>query len=92
MDQGIMTLVTVGIVLVAAVFAVWLLYTVIWRAVRRGMQEFQYTQWDTDEVLESSVTAREGAHHRRHLPVRLPHRVPADEVPDYPPDEWFSAA
>jgi len=89
MDQGIMTLITVGLVLVAAVFAMWLLYTVIWRAVRRGMQEYQYSQWDTDEVLESSAAAHEGAHHRRHLQLHLPHRVPADVVPDYPPDEWF---
>ncbi|HEU0206284.1 MAG TPA: hypothetical protein VFQ74_06300 [Pseudolysinimonas sp.] len=40
MDQGIMTLITVGIVLALAAFVLWLLYTVIWRAVRRGMLEF----------------------------------------------------
>jgi hypothetical protein len=44
MDQGIITLMTVGIVLTAAIAALWILYTVIWRAVRRGMNEFQRAQ------------------------------------------------
>ena len=88
MDQGIMTLVTVGLVVAGAVFTMWLLYTVIWRAVRRGMQEYERAQWDSEELPEPAVTAP-AAHHRLHLPVRLPHRVPADVVPDYPPDDWF---
>lgn len=89
MDQGIMTLVTVGLVVAGAVFTMWLLYTVIWRAVRRGMQEYERAQWDSEDVPEPAVTAPASAHHRLHLPVRLPHWVPADVVPDYPPDDWF---
>ena len=48
MDQGIMTLITVAIVLAAAAFVLWLLYTVIWRAVRRGMQEFEHAPRDRE--------------------------------------------
>lgn len=44
MDQGILTMVTVGVILVIVALALWLLYTVIWRAVRRGMQEFDGAQ------------------------------------------------
>ena len=44
MDQGILTMVTVGVILVIVALALWLLYTVIWRAVRRGMQEFDVTR------------------------------------------------
>ncbi len=96
MDQGIMTLITVGVVLAAAVFMMWLLYTVIWRAVRRGMQEFEYAQWEQDQERESesAVPDPSVAHHHRHLQLPVRHRVPADVdpvdvVPDYPPSEWF---
>lgn len=39
-DQGIMTLVTVAIIALCAVIALYVLYSVIWRAVRRGLREF----------------------------------------------------
>ena len=35
-----MTLVTVGVIAVCAVLALFVLYSVIWRAVRRGLREF----------------------------------------------------
>lgn len=91
-----MTLITVGLVVAAAVFTMWLLYTVIWRAVRRGMQEFEAARWERDEQLDQereSEPSDVSSHHRLlHLPVRR--RVPddsdpADIVPDYPPSEWF---
>jgi hypothetical protein len=75
MDQGIMTLITVGIVLGAAAFVLWLLYTVIWHGVRRGMQEFRLAQ-DPVAVV-----------HHHHLF----HRDHSDVVPDYPPREWVDA-
>jgi cytochrome b subunit of formate dehydrogenase len=78
MDQGIMTLITVGVVLGIAGFVLWLLYTVIWRAVRRGMREF--------ELAQPSAAVPAVAGMARH---HLRHRVPADAVPDYPPSEWF---
>lgn len=40
MDQGIMTLVTVGIIAACAILVLYALYSVIWRAVRRGLREF----------------------------------------------------
>ena len=86
MDQGIMTLITVGIVLAGVAFVLWLLYTVIWRGVRRGLQEFQYSRLTPVSV---ALPAPAVAHHHRHFPVHLPRHVPADVVPDYPPSEWF---
>jgi hypothetical protein len=89
MDQGIMTLVTAGLILAGAVFSVWVLYTVIWRAVRRGMQEYDAAQWDPEDVPAPPVPATT-AEHTRHQQGHLRHRVPAaDVVPDYPPEEWF---
>jgi len=88
MDQGIMTLITAGLVLAGIVFFIWVLYTVIWRAVRRGMQEYDAAQWDPEDApVDAPAPA---AHQPRHLEVRLRHRVPSDDVvPDYPPEEWF---
>ncbi len=40
MDQGIMTLITVGIIAICAALVMYALYSVIWRAVRRGLREF----------------------------------------------------
>ena len=68
-----MTLITVGIILAAAGGVLWLLYTVIWHGVRRGMLEFSHSQ------LAPSAPAA-AWHHAR--------RVPAGGVPDYPPREW----
>ena len=93
MDQGIMTLITVGLVLAAAAFVLWLLYTIIWRAVRRGMMEFanarlaRVASAEPEEapVAPTPIVARS----HRHVQLRLPHRVPAEAVPDYPPSEWF---
>ena len=39
-DQGVMTLVAVAIVAICAALALFILYSVIWRAVRRGLREF----------------------------------------------------
>jgi hypothetical protein len=98
-DQGIMTLITVGLILAAAAFTMWLLYTVIWRAVRRGLQEFEVARWEREEQeqqqeqeLEQPGAAPSHRLPHLHLPVR--HRVPNDVdealvVPDYPPSEWF---
>jgi hypothetical protein len=83
MDQGIMTLITAGLVLAAAVFVLWLLYTVIWRAVRRGMQEFEFVR------LTPASPVSAVAHHHRHVQFHLPRHAPAEVVPDYPPREWF---
>lgn len=55
MDQGIITLMTVGIVITAAIAALWILYTVIWRGVRRGMNEFERTQARTAHFLRPAV-------------------------------------
>ena len=68
-----MTLITVAIVLGAVATVLWLLYTVIWRGVRRGMLEFSRAQ------LAPNAPAA-AWHHAR--------RVPAGSVPDYPPREW----
>jgi len=100
-DQGIMTLITVGLIVAAAIFTMWLLYTVIWRAVRRGLQEFELARWEREEREEKEQAELEqeppaAAHPHRHPHLHLPvrHRVPNDVdealvVPDYPPSEWF---
>lgn len=41
-DQGIMTLVTVAIIAICAALALYVLYSVIWRAVRRGLREYHH--------------------------------------------------
>lgn len=95
MDQGIMTLITVGLVLAAAAFVLWLLYTVIWRAVRRGMMEFADARLARVASAEPEVKVAPvaptptAARPHRHVQLRLPHRVPAETVPDYPPSDWF---
>ncbi len=68
-----MTLITVAIVLAGAGGLLWVLYTIIWRGVRRGMLEFSHAR------LESSAPIA-AWHHAR--------RVPAGGVPDYPPRDW----
>ena len=73
-----MTLITVGIILAAAGGMLWLLYTVIWHGVRRGMLEFSHSQ------LAPSAPAA-AWHHARRVPAG---GVPAGGVPDYPPREW----
>ena len=73
MDQGILTLITVAIVLGAAGGVLWLLYTIIWHGVRRGMLEFSHSQ------LAPSAPAATWHHARR---------VPVGGVPDYPPRDW----
>ena len=71
-----MTLITVAIVLAAAGGVLWLLYTIIWRGVRRGMLEFSRARLAPIEPAEPAATR----HHAR--------RVPAGAVPDYPPRDW----
>lgn len=68
-----MTLITIAIVLGAAAFVLWLLYTVIWRAVRRGLREYHGSV--------PSVPAPD-------LSSRVLRPAPLDVVPDYPPREW----
>ncbi|MEO6532416.1 MAG: hypothetical protein ABIO06_02460 [Pseudolysinimonas sp.] len=72
MDQGILTLVTAAIVLAAAAFVTWVLYTVIWRAVRRGLHEYemQFARPVLAHALPFSRSAE------------------IEVVPDYPPREW----
>jgi len=95
MDQGIMTLITVGLVLAAAAFVLWLLYTIIWRAVRRGMMEFaearfaRVAQAAPEAQVAPVAPTQAVARSHRHVQLRMPHRVPAEAVPDYPPSEWF---
>ncbi|HEY4225236.1 MAG TPA: hypothetical protein VGM70_05435 [Pseudolysinimonas sp.] len=75
MNQGILTLITVAMVVAAAAFALWLLYTVIWRAVRRGLREYHRT------AQQSTVPAPD-------LASRVLRPAPREVVPDYPPREW----
>lgn len=83
-----MTLITVGVVVGAAAFVLWLLYTVIWRAVRRGMQEFEFTRPAAASPALAGVSGAVGetrvAHHR----LQRLQPVPDDVVPDYPPSDW----
>jgi len=87
MDQGIMTLITVGVVLWVAAFVLWLLYTVIWHGVRRGMQEFAYARLTAAQAMDTASPAPEPtvAHDHHHHLLR---RVPVDVVPDYLPSDW----
>ena len=93
MDQGIMTLITVGVVLGLAAFVLWLLYTVIWHGVRRGMQEFAYARLTAAQAMDAApamptapaVSTPAVVHDHHHHLLR---RVPADVVPDYLPSDW----
>jgi hypothetical protein len=91
MDQGIMTLITVGVVLGLAAFVLWLLYTVIWHGVRRGMQEYAYARLAAAQAMDAApagaVAAPTVAHDHHHHLLR---RVPADLVPDYLPSDWVA--
>ena len=71
-----MTLITVAIVLAVAAGVLWLLYTIIWRGVRRGMLEFSRAR-----LAPSGLAAPDVAWHDAP-------RVPAGGVPDYPPRDW----
>ena len=42
LDQGIMTAVTIVTIAISVALALLILYSVIWRAVRRGLREFHY--------------------------------------------------
>ena len=93
MDQGIMTLITVGVVLGLAAAVLWLLYTVIWHGVRRGMQEFAYARLTAAQAMDSAPATGAAApvsvpavvHDHHHHLLR---RVPAEVVPDYLPSDW----
>ncbi len=91
MDQGIMTLITVGVVLGLAAFVLWLLYTVIWHGVRRGMQEYAYARLSAAQAMDAappvaaSLPPAPPVVHDHHHLLR---RVPADVVPDYLPSDW----
>jgi hypothetical protein len=89
MDQGIMTLITVGVVLGSAAFVLWLLYTVIWHGVRRGMQEFASARLSAARAMDvaPAATVRPVPHDHHHHLLR---RVPADVVPDYLPSDWVA--
>jgi len=89
MDQGIMTLITVGVVLGLAAVVLWLLYTVIWHGVRRGMQEYAYARLSAVQAMDAAPaeTVRPVAHDHHHHLLR---RVPADVVPDYLPSDWVA--
>ena len=68
-----MTLITVAIVLAAAAAALWVLYTVIWHGVRRGLHEYYR--------VSPAAPAPDVA-------SRVLRPAPRDVVPDYPPREW----
>jgi len=89
MDQGIMTLITVGVILGLAAFVLWLLYTVIWHGVRRGMQEYAYARLTAVQAMDAApeATVRPVSHDHHHHLLR---RVPADVVPDYLPSDWVA--
>lgn len=77
-DQGIMTLVAVGVIAICVALALFVLYTVIWHAVRRGLRE--YHQPNPVSPLRAVL------HAPLHAP-RLAHR-PSARVPNYPPSDW----
>jgi hypothetical protein len=77
-DQGIMTLVAVAVIAVCVGLALFVLYSVIWRAVRRGLREFH------DPTAVSPFQA--AVHAPLHAP-RLTRRGDT-RVPDYPPSDW----
>jgi hypothetical protein len=43
MDQGIMMLVTIATIAICVALALYVLYSVIWHAVRRGLREYHRT-------------------------------------------------
>ncbi|MDP9026885.1 MAG: hypothetical protein M3N46_04920 [Actinomycetota bacterium] len=71
MDQGIMTLVTVAVIAICAALALYIVYSVIWRAVRRGLREFHQPT-----PAHASRTARVP----RAAAVRVPDYLPRDWV------------
>lgn len=63
-----MTLVTIFVVAICATIVLYILYSVIWHAVRRGMEEFHHPVPAT-------------AHHvARRVKVRVPDYPPSDWV------------
>ena len=74
-DQGLMTLVTIAIFAGCAVFVLYVLYSVVWRAVRRGLREYDA---DLRRTSMTVVSAPLRARVRAHLPVRVPDRLPND--------------
>jgi hypothetical protein len=54
---GVAAVVYLAVLAVIAMLSVWLLYQIIWRAVRRGMREFYAGQLD---VARSVDTIRRG--------------------------------
>jgi hypothetical protein len=89
MDQGILTLATVAVTAVVAALVLWVLYTVTWRAVRRGMREFEFAHVATASVRATASAPGPMAPEHHRFQLHLPRRVPADVAPDYPPSEWF---
>ncbi|MBW4032233.1 MAG: hypothetical protein HIU88_06170 [Acidobacteria bacterium] len=77
-DQGIMTLVAVAVIAVCVSLALFVLYTVIWHAVRRGLREF--THPSAVSPFQSFL----------HAPLHAPRltRRGDTRVPDYPPSDW----
>jgi hypothetical protein len=72
-DQGIMTLVTIATFAMCGALALYVIYSVIWRAVRRGMREYANS-------VQPVVSAQPPTTTRviRRLPVRVPNYVPND--------------
>jgi hypothetical protein len=66
MDQGIMTLVTVATIAICAALALYIVYSVIWRAVRRGLREFH----------QPAPAPRA----TRHVAIKVPNYLPSDWV------------
>jgi hypothetical protein len=62
-DQGIMTLVTVATIVICASLALFVLYTVIWHAVRRGLREYHHPA---------------PAHAPRRVVAKVPDYLPSD--------------
>ncbi len=77
-DQGIMTLVTVAVIATCVALALFVLYTVIWHAVRRGLREFH------QPTPVSPIRAV------LHAPLHAPRlaRRTSVRVPNYPPSDW----
>jgi len=72
MDQGIMTLVTVAVIAICATLALYILYSVIWRGVRRGLREFH----QLTPAAPAGVTPRAS----RRVAVEVPDYPPSDWV------------
>jgi hypothetical protein len=80
MDQGMMTLVTIGIIAICAAIALYIIYSVIWRAVRRGLVEFNAT-------LAPAPVKPHPEPQVRSMRLHLPHRT-SIKVPNYLPSDW----